>query len=85
MIRCTCRHCGLGGDMCFLRFSRGHPTYHYEKRRMGEGITDACWGVTPAPRYIANPDKETCPEWRDCCGRSKEVVQKLLDAGTYSY
>ncbi len=82
----TCRHCGLGGEFCLLRFSKSpRPHYSYEKRQMGEGLADVCVGIDPAPRKIANPAKESCPEWRDVAGRDKEAVQKLLRDGTYKY
>ena len=86
MIRFTCRHCGLGGETCLLRFSKSpKPRYDYVKQIIGDRLVHWCVGVHPAPRAIMHPDKETCPDWRDVAGRSRERVEELLTQGKYTY
>ena len=82
----TCKHCGLGGESCYLRFSRSpKPRYVYEGRQMGEGMASACIAVLPAPRKIADPARESCADWRDVAGRDKATVEKLLRSGEYKF
>jgi hypothetical protein len=69
-----------------LRFSKSQkPRYQYEPRkakRSGEEvIVRWCIGTHPAPRHVGNPAKDTCPEWRDICGRNKDEAAEAARLG----
>ena len=79
-----CKSCGLGGSSCYLRFSKSpSPRYKYERRKSGLGIQDVCIGISPAPRKVNRPDKESCPDWRDASGNDAEAVRQAIAAGEY--
>jgi len=82
-----CRHCAIGGETCLLRFSKSpKPVYVFEKWKTPDGgICDHCVDMTPRPRPIADPTRETCEAWRDVAGRDRQTVEKLLAANGYVY
>ena len=83
----TCRHCALGGETCILRFAKSpKPRFKYEKWKTPDGgIADHCVDMMPRPRKIADPNKETCPSWRDRAGNSRAVVERAMARGEYIY
>ena len=82
----TCHHCSLGGESCYLKLSKSpKPKFHYEHRKVGGQTVLWCTGVTPKPREIKDPSRESCHEWRDAAERSKDEVLVLVQRGLYSY
>jgi hypothetical protein len=77
-----CASCGLYGDEgCYRRFAKSHgPKYRYEKRKVGQGVTPWCVDIMPRPRPIADPQKDSCSDWRDPSGHSEEQVRAAMRA-----
>ena len=76
----------MGGTHCYLRFSKGVPHYKYERWKTPDGgIADHCVDMTPRPRPIADPHKESCTSWRDTSGNSRAEVERAIARGEYLY